>query len=111
MDSQSLPSTTPAEKLSFTATIAHILRTGGLAAFWRGLGPALVLVANPVLQYAVFEQLKNALVARRQKARGGKFSGALLFDLDFFVLGALSKLGEPLYILASVVRGATRTSD
>jgi solute carrier family 25 (peroxisomal adenine nucleotide transporter), member 17 len=95
MDSeQSSPSTRPPKKLSFVATIVHILNTGGLTAFWRGLGPALVLVANPVLQYTVFEQLKNALVARRKRARGAKNAGALLFDLDFFVLGALSKLGE-----------------
>ncbi|KAI0320780.1 mitochondrial carrier [Amylostereum chailletii] len=69
-------------------TISYILRTGGLPAFWRGIGPALVLVVNPVLQYTVFEQLKNALV-RRRKVRG---SSGVLTDVDFFMLGALSKL-------------------
>ena len=75
-------------KRGFVETIQYILQTGGVEAFWRGIGPALVLVVNPVLQYTVFEQLKNALV-RRRKARG---SAGALTDFDFFLLGALSKL-------------------
>ncbi|KZV76317.1 mitochondrial carrier [Peniophora sp. CONT] len=75
-------------KRGFVETVQYILQTGGIEAFWRGIGPALVLVVNPVLQYTVFEQLKNALV-RRRKARG---SAGVLTDLDFFILGALSKL-------------------
>ncbi|KAI0040797.1 mitochondrial carrier [Auriscalpium vulgare] len=81
-------STEPTRKLSIAETAAHILRTGGPAAFFRGLGPALVLVVNPVLQYTVFEQLKNTLV-RRRAARGER---SPLTDWHFFVLGALSKL-------------------
>jgi len=79
---------TPVQKMNIRETISHLLRTGGIGAFWRGIGPALVLVVNPVLQYTVFEQLKNILV-RRRKARGA--TGALT-DIDFFILGALSKL-------------------
>ncbi|QRV90976.1 mitochondrial carrier protein [Ceratobasidium sp. AG-Ba] len=75
-------------KLGFLATIRYILRTDGPAAFWRGIGPALVLVVNPILQYTVFEQLKNALVARRLKLS----KTAALSSLDYFLLGALSKL-------------------
>ncbi|TFY81880.1 hypothetical protein EWM64_g2129 [Hericium alpestre] len=71
-------------------TAAQILRTGGFAGLWRGIGPALVLVINPVLQYTVFEQLKNTLV-RRRRARAVP-GGTVLTDLDFFILGALSKL-------------------
>lgn len=48
-----------------------------------------VLVVNPVIQYSVFEQLKNLLIARRKLHRKGG-----LTDFDFFVLGALSKLGK-----------------
>ena len=66
-------------------------------AFWRGIGPALILVINPVLQYTVFEQLKNFLITRRTtalRAAGGAASAvAVLSDWDFFFLGALSKLG------------------
>ncbi|KAG1755722.1 peroxisomal membrane protein PMP47B [Suillus lakei] len=72
-----------------------IIAKDGLNGFFRGLGPALVLVINPVLQYTVFEQLKNFLVKKRTKKLGARSSGtavAILSDWDFFVLGALSKL-------------------
>ena len=47
-----------------------------------------------MLQYTVFEQLKN-MVVRSRIARMKKRTGtaALLSDMDFFWLGALSKLG------------------
>lgn len=67
------------------------------SAFWRGIGPALVLVMNPVIQYTVFEQLKNTLVARRTaklRLAGAVAATAILSDWDFFFLGAISKLSE-----------------
>lgn len=88
------------KRLGIIETIQKILRKDGTAAFWRGLGPALVLVMNPVLQYTVFEQLKNALIRRRTARLRGSKSGlatvvAVLSDLDYFFLGALAKLGTP----------------
>ncbi|KAF8076355.1 peroxisomal membrane protein PMP47B [Lyophyllum atratum] len=84
------------KKLGFVETIKHILAKDGIQAFWRGIGPALVLVINPVLQYTVFEQLKNLLIASRtHKLRAAGAVGtavAVLSDWDFFLLGALSKL-------------------
>ncbi|KAG1892487.1 peroxisomal membrane protein PMP47B [Suillus subluteus] len=80
---------------SVLQTIQAIIAKDGLNGFFRGLGPALVLVINPVLQYTVFEQLKNFLIKKRTlKLRvGGSGSAvAVLSDWDFFVLGALSKL-------------------
>lgn len=88
----------PPKRMGLVETVEHILRKDGIGAFWRGIGPALVLVMNPVLQYTVFEQLKNFLV-RRRTARL-KTSGstptitAVLTDWDYFFLGALSKLGK-----------------
>lgn len=76
-------------RLSFLATMRSVVEKDGVLALWRGLGPALVLVTNPVLQYTVFEQLKNWLV--RSRTSSGR-KGNLLSDLDFFWLGALSKL-------------------
>ncbi|KAH8105030.1 mitochondrial carrier [Phellopilus nigrolimitatus] len=91
----STPPDTKVKKLSILETINQILQEGGVGAFWRGLGPALVLVVNPVLQYTVFEQLKNLLIKRRtarlRPSGNGSVIGALT-DLDFFLLGALSKL-------------------
>jgi adenine nucleotide transporter 17 len=48
---------------------------------------------NPVLQYAVFEQLKNILVSRRTSRLRAAATVAALTGRDFFVLGAISKLG------------------
>ncbi len=91
------PTRPAVKKLGITETIQHILRKDGISAFWRGIGPALVLVLNPVLQYTVFEQLKNMLITRRTarlKAAGAVVTAAvLLSDIDYFFLGALSKLG------------------
>jgi len=84
------------KKLGLIETLLAILRKGGPAEFWRGIGPALVLVMNPVIQYTVFEQLKNTLVKRRTaKLRvGGSSNSAVAVptDIDYFLLGALSKL-------------------
>lgn len=82
-------------KLNIFETIKFISRKDGIAAFWRGLGPALVLVINPILQYTVFEQLKNLVIRSRTaklRAGGAKAAVAVLSDLDFFWLGAVSKL-------------------
>jgi adenine nucleotide transporter 17 len=95
--SPSSSSDSKAKKLGFFETIQFILRKGGISAFWRGIGPALILVANPVLQYTFFEQLKNMLVLRRTerlRASGNKGAAVKLSDLDYFFLGALSKLCE-----------------
>ncbi|KAJ8522976.1 hypothetical protein ONZ45_g476 [Pleurotus djamor] len=83
------------KKLGLVDAIKHILQQDGIKTFWRGIGPALVLVINPVLQYTVFEQLKNALVKSRTsklRAAGLATAVAALTDWDFFFLGALSKL-------------------
>ena len=79
---------------SFLQTLNYIIEKDGVRALWKGIGPALVLVTNPVLQYTAFEQLKNWLVNIRLVSRGNSPAAAkpLLSDLDFFWLGALSKL-------------------
>lgn len=48
---------------------------------FAGVMPALVLVINPILQYTIFEQLKNTLEKRRKVG-----------PTDSFYLGALGKL-------------------
>lgn len=115
MSAGSQESKSTVRKLGFFETIRKILTKDGIgyiccnvcfisctahhvnSAFWRGVGPALVLVINPVLQYTVFEQLKNALVSRRTsrlRATGAAATAmAVLTDWDFFLLGAVSKLG------------------
>lgn len=92
--------------MNFFQTVMNLYRgdeqkpeSGGIKTFWRGIGPALILVANPIIQYTIFEQLKNFLIKRRTaklRAAGGAMAVAVatLSDWDYFVLGALSKLGR-----------------
>lgn len=73
----------PAKKPSTAEAALKIYKEEGVLGFFRGLLPALVLVINPIIQYTVFEQIKGWMEKRR--------SGALN-ALDFFFLGAISKL-------------------
>jgi len=77
----------------------EILKTDGIKGFWRGIGPALILVINPVIQYTTYERLVGVLLAWRIARRGvtptGKQGGlgrSSLSDWDLFMLGAVSKL-------------------
>jgi len=63
------------------STFFKILREEGLSRFFAGVLPALVLVANPILQYTIFEQLKQVVEKRRR-----------VTARDSFLLGALGKL-------------------
>merc|ERR1712070_900770 len=69
--------------LSMGGTIfkTKIVREEGFLRLFAGVLPALVLVINPILQYTIFEQLKQLLEKRRKV-------GAT----DSFVLGAIGKL-------------------
>ena len=50
-------------------------------ALFAGVLPALVLVINPILQYTIFEQLKDVLEKKRR-----------VTPRDAFFLGAIGKL-------------------
>jgi solute carrier family 25 (peroxisomal adenine nucleotide transporter), member 17 len=71
----------PPKKPSTFGVAMKILSDDGFTGFFAGVMPALVLVINPILQYTVFEQLKNALEKRRR-----------VTPTDSFYLGALGKL-------------------
>lgn len=71
----------PTQKPSTIATLLTLLRDEGVGGLFAGVIPALVLVINPILQYTIFEQLKNML---EQKKKVG--------PRDAFYLGAIGKL-------------------
>ncbi|KAL9548895.1 hypothetical protein MBANPS3_005460 [Mucor bainieri] len=60
----------------------YILKKEGIAGLYSGCKAAMILVMNPIIQYAIFENLKTRLMT----SKGG------LSGLDYFLLGALSKL-------------------
>lgn len=62
-------------------TLLSLLRNEGPRALFAGVVPALVLVINPILQYTLFEQMKNAVERRRR-----------VTPAIAFLLGALGKL-------------------
>lgn len=66
---------------STLGTLLRLLREEGPTALFAGVLPALILVINPILQYTIFEQLKNMLEKRRK-----------VTAKDAFVLGAIGKL-------------------
>ncbi|MCJ1483166.1 hypothetical protein MMC06_003333 [Schaereria dolodes] len=72
----------PSKKPSTISTLVSLFRKEGPTALFAGVLPALVLVINPILQYTIFEQLKNALERRRGR----------VMPRDAFYLGAIGKL-------------------
>ena len=69
------------KKLGTIGTFAKIIKDEGFMTLFAGVLPALVLVINPILQYTIFEQLKNTIEARRR-----------VTPTDSFYMGALGKL-------------------
>ncbi|KAL2759450.1 hypothetical protein ACRALDRAFT_1054459 [Sodiomyces alcalophilus JCM 7366] len=62
-------------------TLMALLREEGPQALFAGVIPALVLVINPILQYTLFEQMKNAVEKKRR-----------VTPTVAFFLGAVGKL-------------------
>nr|ODN91870.1 solute carrier family 25 (peroxisomal adenine nucleotide transporter), member 17 [Cryptococcus depauperatus CBS 7841] len=85
-------------KSSAVQVIKEIINREGPKGLWRGIGPALVLVLNPVIQYTTFERLVSLLLGYRIVSRGITPTGtkslgrSSLSDWDLFMLGAVSKL-------------------
>ena len=58
----------------FVATAGEVWRDGGVAGFWQGVVPSLVMVSNPALQYALYETVADGYRRarrRRRRARAG----------------------------------------
>ncbi|KAK5997017.1 Peroxisomal membrane protein PMP47B [Cladobotryum mycophilum] len=71
----------PKRAPSTLGTLMALLQNEGPKALFSGVIPALVLVINPILQYTLFEQMKNYVEKRRK-----------VTPTIAFFLGALGKL-------------------
>jgi len=80
---------------SFLAVAREIVREEGVTGLWLGLKPGLVLTVNPAITYGVFERIKGAVLAARERVGD---TGTSLGPGLSFALGATSKS------LATVVR-------
>ncbi|MCJ1307298.1 hypothetical protein MMC25_000944 [Agyrium rufum] len=79
------------KKPTTVSTFLSLIKDEGPLALFSGVLPALVLVINPILQYTIFEQLKNLIETRRTVGSpGGK--AARISARESFLLGALGKL-------------------
>jgi adenine nucleotide transporter 17 len=80
-DEAILPGATPPKAPTTVGTLLALLKEEGPQALFSGVVPALVLVINPILQYTIFEQLKNVLEKKKR-----------ITPTVAFMLGALGKL-------------------
>jgi solute carrier family 25 (peroxisomal adenine nucleotide transporter), member 17 len=51
------------------ATVRELLNEEGVSGLWTGLVPALILVANPAVQYVLYEQLGYAVLRSTKQKR------------------------------------------
>lgn len=65
-------------------TILDIIENDGAGTLFAGVLPALVLVINPIIQYTIFEQVKNVIIANNGKK---SFTA-----IKAFFIGAFGKL-------------------
>jgi len=80
-DESLLPGAKASKAPTTVGTLLALIREEGLQALFAGVVPALVLVINPILQYTIFEQLKNILEKKKR-----------ITPTVAFMLGALGKL-------------------
>ncbi|EFJ47224.1 hypothetical protein VOLCADRAFT_44148, partial [Volvox carteri f. nagariensis] len=100
---QALQRQTTAEQRNRTAwqIAVQLYKESGITGFWKGVLPGLVMVANPTLQYILYEWLTAKLLQLRRgsaasKALGKPGSTPRLGTGDVFLLTALAKLGATL---------------
>lgn len=68
----------------------EVHREAGVAGFWKGIIPTLIMVCNPSIQFMIYEtSLKHLRAKHSASKRGLKNVNAL----EVFLLGALAKLG------------------
>ncbi|RZC53487.1 hypothetical protein C5167_012337 [Papaver somniferum] len=70
--------------------LEYNMRSSGIRGFWKGVGPTLLMVSNPSIQFMIYETLLKKLKARR--ALTGKANSGVT-ALETFLLGAVAKLG------------------
>ncbi|KAI9048138.1 hypothetical protein LZ554_007933 [Drepanopeziza brunnea f. sp. 'monogermtubi'] len=76
-----LPGSVAPRQPTTIGTLMALIKEEGPLALFSGVAPALVLVINPILQYTIFEQLRNSIEKRRR-----------VTPTIAFLLGALGKL-------------------
>ncbi|KIY93762.1 solute carrier family 25 member 17 [Monoraphidium neglectum] len=77
-------------------TTVRLYQDRGLAGFYQGLRPSLVMVVNPTIQYVLYEWLVARLRALRRPAAAAVGRKPRIGAADVFVLSSLAKVGATL---------------
>eukprot|EP00775_Hariotina_reticulata_P011406 gene11406-11554_t len=87
------------------AVARQVYRDHGVAGFFKGLMPSMVMVVNPTIQYILYEslvaralELRRSAASHRRHSRGKAAppNGMVLGPLDIFLLSAIAKIGATL---------------
>jgi adenine nucleotide transporter 17 len=100
-----------AESTSLLTEIRNVARKDGLQELWRGTATSVMLVSNPVIQFFVYEQLKNARLSRHVQSKGNRISPGEAFLLGALAKGVATVLTYPLQLTQSVLRLQRRSND
>lgn len=108
----------------FIASTRAVWEDAGLAGFWQGVVPSLVMVSNPALQYMFYESIADRIKAARAAARRGKRWGkggeaqmaVALTATEVFFTGAMAKLGAtvityPILLVKSRLQAMSKSTD
>jgi adenine nucleotide transporter 17 len=92
-----------------------IYAEGGVRAFWKGVLPALLLVSNPVVQFAVYEGIMARVLARAALAAGPGRRPPAPAAGAVFAAGAAAKLAAtlatyPFLVIKSRQQGRAATA-
>eukprot|EP00744_Colponema_vietnamica_P003651 GILI01005563.1.p1 GENE.GILI01005563.1~~GILI01005563.1.p1 ORF type:complete len:341 (+),score=55.79 GILI01005563.1:118-1140(+) len=71
---------------SMLSALQTLYKEEGLRGLFRGIGPSLILVVNPAIQFMVYEKLKRML-----SRRGVTNVRRELTSLEYLLIGAISK--------------------
>ena len=98
------------DKSGFWGSLLDIYQREGLAGLYRGLGPALILVINPTIQYMVYSKCREYYLAAKKPSSAARGAAATANSVEVFVLGAIAKVAATLvtypYILVKSVMQA-----
>ncbi|EMG50532.1 hypothetical protein G210_2418 [Candida maltosa Xu316] len=78
--------------------LLDIVQEDGVGALFAGVLPALVLVVNPIIQYTIFEQIKNVIIA---KGGSKSFTAGKAFFIGAFGKFVATTLTYPYITLKS----------
>lgn len=73
--------------------VSEVYNEAGIAGFWKGIIPTLIMVCNPSIQFMIYESSLKRLRAKRATNKQGSKT---VTALEVFLLGAIAKLGATL---------------